>query len=307
MICFSIVVPLYNKQNSIVQALESIKRQTYENFEVMIINDGSTDNSADIVHKWISSLAPSIGYKFHLFNQNNSGVSMARMNGVKKSNNDYIAFLDADDYWEKLHLENLSLLIAQFSQQVDIFSNYCIQLQNNYFIYPKLSIYENYFGIVDYLKVSMISNGFVNSSSVCIKKDAILKNPFPSGMKNFEDIATWARISSNKGLAFSSIPTAVYILENTEASSHIDFKNYLRFEEILSGTNYNTFSKNIYLWKFFLLHILFARLSMDFAQYSKQLLGIFGKSYIVSACLIIGVFIPRFLIKYVRNIRKKII
>lgn len=305
MIQFSIVIPLYNKQQTILRALDSIESQIYKNFEVIIVNDGSNDNSQVLVHNWINFLNETSGKKYNLINQLNSGASDARNNGVKKAQYDYIAFLDADDYWEKSHLTNLSLLIDEFSDRVDIFSNYCIQLQNGYFIYPKLANYKKYFGIVDYFKVSLISNGFINSSSVCVKKNAIVDCPFPMKMKNFEDTITWARISNNKGFAFSSTPTVVYVLENIEASVHIKFKNYLMYEKLLLKLDHNQFSVRVYFLKFLILHILFARLNMSFKEYLIQLISIFCKSFTISTCLIIGVFVPKFILKYARNIRKK--
>lgn len=304
MIQFSIVIPLYNKQQTILGALDSIESQIHQNFEVIIVNDGSNDNSLELVQNWINSLNEVSSEKYNLINQMNGGVSIARNNGVKKAQYDYIVFLDADDYWEKSHLTNLSLLINKFSDQVDIFSNYCIQLQNSHFIYPKLANYEKYFGIVDYFKVSLISNGFVNSSSVCVKRNAILNNMFPIEMKNFEDVITWARIANNKGMAFSSTPTVVYVLENVQASVHIEFKNYLMYEKLLLTLDYNQFSVRSYFLKFLILHILFARLNMSFKEYLVQLINIFGKSFTISTCLIIGVFVPKLILKYARNIRK---
>jgi len=304
MVQFSIVIPLYNKSQFITQALNSIKNQTYEDYEVIVVDDGSTDDSKKNVMEWIGQLEASDHDKFRIISQKNNGVSIARNNGVLEAHNDYIAFLDADDYWESTHLANLSLLINDFSDRVGIFSNACIQFQNGTIIYPKLSIYDNYFGIVDYFEVSMISNGFIHSSSVCVKKSLLLLNPFPKGMKNFEDVITWARIANRKGFAFSSAKTAVYVIENAEASAYIDFENYLKYEQALLEIPYDYFILKKYALKFFLLHILFARLNMSFNQYVKQSLNVFGKSFIVSMCLVIGIFIPRFVLKYLRNIRK---
>jgi len=295
---------MYNKQQTILGALDSIESQIHQNFEVIIVNDGSNDNSLELVQNWINSLNEVSSEKYNLINQMNGGVSTARNNGVKKAQYDYIAFLDADDYWEKSHLTNLSLLINKFSDQVDIFSNYCIQSQNGRFIYPKLANCEKYFGVVDYFKASLISNGFVNSSSVCVKRNAIVNNLFPIGMKNFEDTITWARIANNKGLAFSSIPTAIYVIENAEASVHIEFKNYLMYEKLLLKIVYDKLSLRIYFLKFLILHILFARLNVSLKEYMGQLIDVFGKSFTISTCLLIGVFVPKFVLKYVKNIRK---
>lgn len=304
MIEFSIVIPLYNKQQTILRALDSVESQIHQNFEVIIVNDGSNDKSLALVQNWINSLNEVSGARYNIINQMNGGVSHARNNGAKKARHDYIAFLDADDYWEKSHLTNLSLLISKFSDQVDIFSNYCIQSQNGHFICPKLANYKKYIGIVDYFKVSLISNGFIHSSSVCIKKHAILNNIFPIEMKNFEDVITWARIANHRGLAFSAIPTAIYVIDNAEASTHIEFKHYFTYEKLLYKIVYDKLTLRIYFLRFLILHILFARLNISLREYMRQLIDVFGKSFTISTCLVIGIFIPKFVLKYVRNIRK---
>jgi len=303
-IYFSIVVPLYNKQNTILRALNSIRNQIYNNFEVIIVNDGSTDKSLDVVVNWIKSLIDHEKHKYRLINQKNKGVSVARNTGIIHAKYDYIAFLDADDFWEENHLVNIIGLINKYSNKVDIFSSRGKQLQNGEYIYPKLSNYYNYIGIVDFFKVSLISNGFINSSSVCIKKEVLKNNLFPVGMKNFEDIITWARIANNKGFAFSYEATSVYVIEHAEASRIIDFENYLRFEELFKTINYNRFLLKLYYIKFILLHILYARMNMKLANYIQNSLKIFGKSFVVSCCLIFGLCTPKFLLYRLRNIRK---
>ena len=142
MIRFSIVIPLYNKSAYITKTLNSIKNQNYQDYEVVIVNDGSTDNSIEIVEDFIEKLNLEIKSKFKLFNKDNSGVSSTRNYGVKHSSYDYIVFLDADDYWENSHLSNFVNLINKYSDKVDMFSNASKQLQNGKFIFPKLSNYE---------------------------------------------------------------------------------------------------------------------------------------------------------------------
>ena len=305
MIKFSIVIPLYNKSKCILKTLNSIKNQNYQDYEVVIVNDGSTDNSKEVVENFIEKLNLEIKQKFKLFNKDNSGVSSTRNYGVKNSSYDYIAFLDADDYWEENHLLNFVNLIDIYSDKVDMFSNASKQFQNGKFIFPKLSDYENYIGIVDYFKVSLISNGFINSSSVCVKKDIMNNNLFPLGMKNFEDMITWARIANNKGFAFSSEQTSIYVIDNAEASSHINFENYLKYEELLNKINYSYFKLKMYSIKFFLLHILYARMNINLNDYIKKSFRVFGKSFIISTCLVICLFFPKFILNIFRDYRKK--
>ena len=303
---FSIVIPLFNKRTHIIKSLDSIRSQLYDKYEVVIIDDGSTDDSQEVVVQWINSLNHNEREKYKIIRQNNSGVSVARNAGIINSKYDYIALLDADDYWEKEHLLQLKLLIDGFSHDVDIFSNAIKQHQDGVFIYPKLGKYANWFGLVNYFHASLISNGFVHSSSVCIKKSALLINPFPIGMKNFEDVITWARIANTKGFAFHSGRTVVNVIDNAEASLNIDFSNYIRHEKLMLSIHANKISLILYEFKFLLIHVFFARLQMSGVKYLRKSLDVFGESYITSICLFIGFFIPRFIMKPLRNIRKNL-
>ena len=100
---YSIIVPAYNTEKYIDKCLKSIFSNTYKNFEVIIVNDGSTDKTEDIINKYIIKYDNIIYIK-----QKNMGLSLARNNGVKKATGDYLLFIDSDDYVEKNLLENIN-------------------------------------------------------------------------------------------------------------------------------------------------------------------------------------------------------
>lgn len=95
---FSIIIPVYNVEKYLGKCLESIKNQTYKDYEVIIVNDGTKDNSMDIAKK----------YDFKIINQKNQGLSAARNTGVKNATGDYLLFVDSDDYLEKDLLKELN-------------------------------------------------------------------------------------------------------------------------------------------------------------------------------------------------------
>src|SRR5699024_6424946 len=97
---FSIVIPLYNKELSITNTLQSVLNQTFTDFEVVIVNDGSTDNSVEKVEAFNDP-------RIRLIHQANAGVSAARNKGIEEANYDWISFLDADDLWMENHLSIL--------------------------------------------------------------------------------------------------------------------------------------------------------------------------------------------------------
>lgn len=95
---FSIIVPVYNVEKYIKKCLDSIFSQTFKDYEVIVVNDGTKDKSIEIAKK----------YDVKIINQENQGLSEARNNGVKKATGDYIIFVDSDDYIEKDLLKKIS-------------------------------------------------------------------------------------------------------------------------------------------------------------------------------------------------------
>ena len=104
----SVVIPLYNKAHTIVNTLGSILGQTFDDFEVIIVNDGSTDNGVEVIQNYTQDS------RIRIVEQKNQGVSVARNVGVKESKYNYISFLDGDDYWDEKYLENVFLAIKNY-------------------------------------------------------------------------------------------------------------------------------------------------------------------------------------------------
>ena len=98
----SIIVPIYNVEKYLRQCLDSILNQTYQNFECLLINDGSLDNSADICREYVSKDS-----RFKYFEKENGGVSSARNLGIECSRGEYITFIDSDDWVDYDYLEVL--------------------------------------------------------------------------------------------------------------------------------------------------------------------------------------------------------
>ena len=108
----SVIVPVYNVEEYLEECLESIKNQTYSNIEVILVNDGSTDNSQAICERYCQQDS-----RFHLINQENQGQSVARNNGVVASTGEFITFVDSDDVVSAKYLENL---YAYMTEEIDL-------------------------------------------------------------------------------------------------------------------------------------------------------------------------------------------
>ena len=109
----SVVIPLYNKAQSIRKTLDSVLAQTYKDFEIVVVDDGSTDGSADVAEATLlaSRLSP---LAFRLIRKPNGGVSSARNAGILAAKGEYVAFLDGDDLWHPEYLETLHRLILDY-------------------------------------------------------------------------------------------------------------------------------------------------------------------------------------------------
>lgn len=209
----SVVIPLYNKGKSIAQTLECVLNQTFQDFEVIVVDDGSKDNSAAIVAQFTDT-------RIHLIRQENGGVSAARNRGIEEAQGEYVAFLDADDVWQAGHLANLTNLIGKYPQCRAWASSYINNINgaDHNIILNKIPFKGEDGILTNYFEVCSCSHPPVWSSAVCVKK-ALLKEigGFPIGITSGEDLLTWARIAIKTDWAYSMKATAVYMMPITNS------------------------------------------------------------------------------------------
>lgn len=203
MVSFSVIVPLYNKADYVRKALESIVNQTFRNYEIIIVNDGSTDNSLDVVEMFLGH----IDGRCAILSQANAGVAAARNNGVAKSGGEYVCFLDADDWWEPTFLEEMDKLIKEYPDAGLYATNYvyykpgkthvAIDLERGYMNYPEA-----------YLNNDSMP---VTSITTCMPRRVFDEmGGFPFGIKLGEDFLLWAKTALNYKVAFCEKPLAYY-------------------------------------------------------------------------------------------------
>ncbi len=201
---FSIIVPIYNKAPYVKKALESIVIQTFKDWELIIVDDGSTDNSMNVVRERISELGSE---RVRVIQQQNAGVAAARNNGVKESRGEYICFLDADDWWEPTFLEEMDRLITEYPDAGIYASNYiyykpgkthvALSLPRGYMNYPK-AYYEG-------------SAMPVWTGATCMPRKVFDEmGGFPVDIKLGEDFLLWAKTAIHYPVAFCEKPLAYY-------------------------------------------------------------------------------------------------
>lgn len=205
----SIVIPLYNKEATIKRSLRSVLNQNFKDYEIVVVDDGSTDNSFAKVQSINDD-------KIRVVSQSNSGVAVARNTGINVAKGEYIAFLDADDEWSSDYLSSLVNLTKEFPEASVFASNYQFRnsskkiipsILNHFPFDTKTGILSNYF------EVAAISHPPLWTSAVMVRKDAILSvGGFPKGVKSGEDLLTWARLAVRYPIAYSKDVNATYNL-----------------------------------------------------------------------------------------------
>lgn len=204
----SVVIPLYNKEKSIAQSLKSVLDQTYTNFEIVVVDDGSTDKSVETVKN--------IGdERIQLLGQPNAGPSKARNTGVKNSKGDWIVFLDADD---ELLPEALSIFteIIVEHQDVDIIdcNRYVRRGEDERLGFHPLEGYvknpfkECYYGLVS-----------PGEGRAAFRKTLLLKHPYNERIRRFEDAELIIRLLSDAKV-YSSRKAAMIVNCDFSAASH---------------------------------------------------------------------------------------
>lgn len=199
---FSVIMPLYNKAAYVEKAIRSVLEQTYTHYELIVVNDGSKDDSAIIAEELLKDVPNA-----RLINQENAGVAVARNNGVEQAKGDYVCFLDADDWWDVSFLQEMQKFIKDYPEAGIWGTNYWyVKKGKTHIAVPSETGYINYPKI--YAETSVMP---LTSISVCIKKDIFNElGGFPKGIKLGEDFLLWSKIALNHKVAFLNKAIAYY-------------------------------------------------------------------------------------------------
>jgi glycosyltransferase involved in cell wall biosynthesis len=243
---FSIIIPTYNRAERLKIALESILKQTFQNFEVLVCDDGSTDHTKDVVQLFINKLDLT-----YIWEENWGGPARPRNNGIKKAKGEWVCFLDSDDWWYSNKLEKLNEHISSHTEADFV----CHELIMNNVLTGYQRVYKCGPIVPNlYYNMLMYGNNFLNSGT-SIKKSTLTKfNIEISESKDFisvEDFDLCLQLASY-GAIFSCIhiPLGEYIVESQNISnSPIHSKN------LKSLLKYHIFEKQTFepnkvrLWK----------------------------------------------------------
>lgn len=204
----SVVVPLYNKVSEVTRALDSIFAQTYQDFELVVVDGGSTDGSLDVISKYASDP------RFHLIHQISKGLPAGRNEGIAETHGDIVAFLDADDMWCPTFLEKIILLRKKYPD-AGLYATAFMTSFGNHLRQPRLV------DIPDAPWDGLLSSYFRSSALACIypfmpccvaipKKTFETVGYFNPDLRWGEDSEMWGRIALSCPIAYTSEIGAVY-------------------------------------------------------------------------------------------------
>jgi glycosyltransferase involved in cell wall biosynthesis len=249
---FTVIIPLYNKEKYIENAIKSVLNQTFTDFNLVIVNDCSTDKSVEIASKYISDTVEIIHHK------KNAGLAAARNSGIKNSNSNYITYLDADDLWKPTFLESIFQLIQNFPEARIFGTNYeeiwGAVIKNPLNGSEILPI--DFTGYINFFKIN-VKQGIYTHGSVCFHKEVFEKIGYYNEDIGFsEDLDFNIRANYNFKLAYENSVQMSYFMQTQNqltqssilhktipdfdtyenwAKTNSDLKKYLDFERYVLG------------------------------------------------------------------------
>lgn len=245
---FSVVIPLYNKAAYFEKAINSVLTQTYSELEVIIVNDGSTDDSfaqLSVISCQLSVEDPESFKKIRIIDQTNQGVSVARNNGVKLAKYDYIAFLDADDWWEPTYLEEMKGLIEKFPE-AGLYGSSYYKVKQGKFIPANIGVESGFSnGLINYCRVyaKTMYQPIWTGAAVIRKSVYESENGFNPTLKLGEDFDLWLRVAMKCPVALLNKPLAYYNQDVEQANRAIGDKLYEPEQHMLFA-DYRELNKN---------------------------------------------------------------
>lgn len=197
---FSVIIPLYNKENYIQATVESILNQEFQDFEIIIVNDCSTDKSLEMAQKITSE---KIRYIQH---EKNKGLSASRNTGIRNAKAQYVAFLDADDWWQPTYLKKIKLLIDNYPTASIFATAYTEVYPNEKYLEPavnKKHLPKDETILIDDFFTLNLNQPLYNPSSVCYNKNIFDEVGFFDEEITFaEDVDFNIRANFNHALAY---------------------------------------------------------------------------------------------------------
>ncbi len=233
----SVIVPIYNTEKYIDRCVQSILNQTYQNFEILLIDDGSTDCSYEICRKYESL------DNVRIFHQENKGLSATRNYGIKESNGDYVFYVDSDDYISKDCLETLVRMANKYDAKICA-ASFGFFNDHGAIGRKDCNSIEKCFSNISACKNLLYGKAFYTSScNILIERNIALANLFPIGKFHEDEFTTFRYLLATSKAAFTTKIT-YYYYQRQGSIMHVCGKQVI--DALRAADNYVTFmNKNI--------------------------------------------------------------
>ncbi|RZJ72372.1 MAG: glycosyltransferase family 2 protein [Flavobacterium sp.] len=297
---FTVVIPLYNKENYIAATLNSVLAQTFFDFEILVVNDCSTDDSVAVVRKFIDNRIRVVEHTV------NKGLSASRNTGIKEAKAKYIAFLDADDLWKPTFLESIDNLIKKFPQAGIYATKYEEVYENGQIIeIPTSHVIglKKYGSVINHYEANL-SKPIYCSSCFCIDKRVVERAGYYNEAITFaEDIDYTIRLNYHYELAFLDESLASYIIYTQNQITHASLKNKVitDFDKYEAAYPDRPDIKKYLDFHRYVTAKLY-RISGDMAGYKKMKAGIDVNNLNLSQRILL--YAPEFILKGIRKVKR---
>ena len=227
-------MPVYNGEKFIDDAIHSVCAQTYDNWELIIVNDGSKDNTADVLKKYETNS------QIKIIHKENGGVSVARNTAISASKGEYIVFLDADDVWHTNHLEVMNELVTEYPDaglyatftRTELVNGGIIEECNFFKDKPDVVYLEDFFKAYYNDKSAMI----FNITTACFSRKALdVTGLFPVGCAIGEDLELALRVAAYFPAVLSKKATGTYKKTNSTATKDVSFDPDWKFFDTVNN------------------------------------------------------------------------
>ena len=294
----SVIIPTYNRANLIEKAIKSVLKQIYKDFEIIVVDDGSTDNTGEIIRGFKDKRVRYIKkYK------ENKGSSVARNIGIKVARGKYIAFLDSDDEWLPEKLDKQIKVLQSESPEVGVVYSNLLYIDENgknmsKFRNPKKE---------GYIYEDLLGNNYVGTdSTLLIRKECFNRvGLFDDLLNTQQDWDMWIRIAKYYRFVLIKIPLVKYRLHSNQISRNLELKIITANRILVKYANELEKRRGVHSKHYFYIGIRFCRIgkTKEGRRYLLKAISLYPFCIRYYICLFASLFGPKCFIYFVNTIK----
>lgn len=215
----SVIIPTFNSERYIIKTLDSVSDQTVLPYEIIVVDDGSTDDTIQVVENYMRQ-NHIMGDRINIYQQKNMGAGAARNRGVRESKGDWIAFLDSDDIWLPDKIEDTIKMIEAFPEYGMVTHDEYFVEENNIERKVYCNLHKNYDQRKN-LFLQLFEGNLFSTSCMTVKREAFLKaGGFDASLLSAQDYDMWIRLGKEEKVIFIEKPLEIYTVRKGNITSN---------------------------------------------------------------------------------------